>query len=541
MKTTPLAKYWMIATLGIAISFFLFYLINEIKVQKSALTIDGAVAKTELKITEEIHKIDLVIESMSFFFENTPHISQELFERFTNPFRQDLKGIGALMWAPKVVHDENDLYHQKMPTIKKANASNELVASQPQAIHYPLALINPLKNLKDALGFDNYSEPKRKNTVDEANKSKTMAISAPIKLVKRDNGVPGVLAMKTVFEPNQSDVKGIVEVAYRMDDFFNSTLDAEMNVLDIVITDAAANNQLLFTSFDKGSTSTKAKKLIKIKVANRTWNINIYPKIAYTKFPHTAESYFILAFGLITTVLIVLNLKGRDERSYKLETVVAQRTKALEVSNKQKENLLREIHHRVMNNLQITSSLMNLQKRKLQDEEAIYALSSSQDRINAIALIHQKIYQHDGVDAVDLKGYLENLIKSHKRISPSVQYEIDCPEVFIDLDSAVPLAIITSEIVVNALKHAFTADSQTNMLYILVTVKKNDVLNLVISDNGKGLNKNLDSSKDRGLGYDIIKKLCRQLEADYEYTSSTSGTAFSLSFKQRKLQIPVFA
>jgi|GEM_PF-1118489 len=547
MRTNPVIKYWTIALIGVVISFALFYLINDKKIQKNNIAIDNAIAKAELQIEDELQKIDLVIESMSFFFDNSPVVSQKTFEEFTNPFKEDLNGIKALEWAPSILGNEKKEFvlsrtNESPADILETDQSNSLISSGIKDQYFPIQLINPYNELQDILGYDIYSEITRSTAIDQSTSSRNMAFTGPIELVDNDNGVPGFLAMKTVFEPNGIKVKGIVAVVYRMDDFLNKTINDEFKVIDLTVNDLLSENATLFSSIDgKDYKKGTVRQRSNIAAANRIWTVSFYPKPAYVGFPNIAESYFVLLLGLLITLLLIVNIKGRDDRSQDLETKVWNRTKELEVSNKQKENLLREIHHRVMNNLQITSSLMNLQKRKLQDEEAIYALSSSQDRINAIALIHQKIYQHDGADAVDLKGYLENLINSHKRISPDVGYVIDCPEVFIDLDSAVPLAIITSEIVVNALKHAFKKSQESKQLYILVTPMKNDVLDLVISDNGSGLPKNNEIGETKGLGYDIVKKLCRQLQAEYEFSSSSSGTSFSMRFKQRKLEIPVFA
>ncbi len=536
MKTYSVVKFNAIALIGIAVSLFLFYLINDKKVQRNNIIVDNAMAKSELKIVEELHKAHLVIESMSFFFENTEEISSEVFQRFTNPFKDDLYGIKALEWAPSIFEFERkknapDSIENIPDQITELDESNTLIKARKKELYYPISVINPQE--RDwVLGYDLYSEKNRRSAIKEATSTREMVLTAPI-LLANDNNTPGFLALKTVMEPNDKDVKGVVAAVYRMDQFLQNILTSEMEILDITVTDQMANKALLYGNYFG---DTQPKKNSKIKAANRVWNISFYPKPAYAKFPHTVESYFVLFLGLIATTLFIFNLKGRIDHSLDLELKVLQRTKELEVSNKQKENLLKEIHHRVMNNLQITSSLINLQKRKLHDEEAIYALSSSQNRIKAIALIHQKIYEHEGLNAVDLYGYLENLIKSHKCLSPNVNYTIDCPKIYIDLDTAVPLAIITSEIVVNALKHAFSTNDSSNMLYILARFTEKRLLNIVISDNGVGLPVSKNLKESTGLGYDIIKKMCRQLEAEYEYSSSSSGTAFSLQFKLRKVQ-----
>ena len=543
MKTTPVTKYWLIANLGIIISLALFLLVNENEKQKNSAVVEEAISGTALKIKDELEKIDLVVESMTFLFENNPNVSQELFEKFTDPFKQSLNGIKSLVWLPRVIETNKESFQKPFKNIKATNTAQQSVDSTAKEQYYPITLRNPLQKENTVLGYDLYSENTRKNAIDYTTKNRKMSFTGPIQLIHDNKDIPGFLAMMSVVNPIQKDIKGIVAVSYRMDQFIQNILRTELDVLDLTITDESASDLLLYNSKNNNAPSMAetAGQTRNLTAGNRVWTIAFYPKKIYAEFPHTLESYFVLLLGLMFTSLLVVNLKARDQRSNELENKVRERTNALEISNRQKQNLLREIHHRVMNNLQITSSLMNLQKRKLEDEDAIYALTSSQARINAIAMIHQKIYQHEGTEAVDLKGYLDNLIKSHKKLSPSVRYEIDCPDVFIDLDSAVPLAIITSELVVNALKYAFPEPNESNMLYILVTPMKNDVIDLVISDNGKGVTENLITKQNSGLGYEIIKKLCRQLQAEYDFSSSSSGTTFSLRFKQRKSQKPVFA
>ena len=535
MKPNSLLLYWLIGFSGILVSFYLFYLINDRKIQQNARLVENSISQAETKLKVELQKIQLVVQSMSFFIENDAELSQEEFEQLTGPFEKNLSGIRALFYSSaqntQLIFDEESR-KVKMPL---ANDSLGNVLS-----YFPIKLITSLDQLKGVLGYDIYSEKNRREAINASFTSQNITVTAPLQLITYTNGVPGILALKVVSDRETQKIKGVVSAVYKMDDFLRDVLQEEMNYIDIIIKDKEAGNSLLFSSLTSIPEGSSSEKYLPLPALNRIWNIQFYPKIERTEFPNSLESYFILILGLTSTVLLLSNLKVRDTRRDNLENKVKIRTKELEVSNKQKENLLREVHHRVMNNLQITSSLMNLQKRKLRDEDAINALSSSQDRIKAIALIHKNIYQHEGVDAVNLKEYLENLIKTHKQLSPEVKYHIKCPGIFIDLDTAVPLAIITSEIVVNALKHAFHPNAEIKLLDIVVHPIALETISLEISDNGMGIPKKLDLNKETGLGFDIIKKLCRQLQADYKYSSTASGTTFSLKFQQRKLNIPNF-
>ena len=175
-----------------------------------------------------------------------------------------------------------------------------------------------------------------------------------------------------------------------------------------------------------------------------------------------------------------------------------------------------------------------MQKRKLTSQEAITALEDSQSRILAIAMTHQKIYQDKDSKAVNLSDYLNDLMDHEKKISYSFSYKIDCPNISIDLDNAVPLALIISELVTNAVKHAYPDNEKYNELLINVERLNVEDVSLTIRDNGKGLPNDFDIAKAEGIGFEIIRALCRQISAKLTYQSSGQGTLFNLVFGNKE-------
>ncbi|WP_149273304.1 CHASE domain-containing protein [Pareuzebyella sediminis] len=532
-------KYIAILLIGCSISFFVFFSINNRYSQRNRAVVENAITKSDLKLTDELNKISLVVESMGFFFENNSQVSQKAFERFTDPFLKQLKGIRAITWSPRIENKEKDA--QLFSAIKTIDSSNSLISTEPKDVHFPIKLINPLGPLNEAVGFDLYSDTLRRSAIETTIRTNKMSLTGPIRLVLQDNGVPGILSLKAVIDTTSNEVKGLVTGVYRMDDFIGSTLASELLVLDICVHDISANNQLLFSTIDEASISKDLQNNLirhQIKAANRNWEIHYVPKPNYFSFPNAFESYAVLIFGLTTTLLLTYLVRKRDVYNERLEARVLLRTAELEESNLMKENLLREIHHRVKNNLQITSSLMNMQKRKLTSKEAITALSDSQARISAIALTHQKIYQDKDSKAVNLRDYLVDLMEYQKKISSSFSYKIDCPEISVDLDRAVPLALIISELVTNAVKHAYPDTLKYNELLIDVTRLHETQVLLTIRDNGQGLPANFDIKKAEGIGFEIIRALCRQIAADLTYESNDYGTQFSLTFENRMTSEP---
>lgn len=530
MTKSQLFKYVMVMLIGTILSVFIFLSINKTYQDSNQTTIDNAVAKAELKLGDELNKINLAIGSMAFFFENESKISQELFERFTNPFIKGLNGIGALEWAPKI-NDSLETDFESFTLIKKTDSNNNFIVSKSGGIHFPIKMLNPLEPVREALGYDLYSDPSRKSAIKSAIRSKSLALTGPLKLVQANNGVPGFLAIRSVHDTASNEVKGIVAGVYRMDLFIRKTLTSELRVLDVRIRDQTSDGELLYSSLEEDKTKAFFNTINEsIKAADRLWKIEFVPKSKYISFPHVFESYVVLVLGLIITLLITYVVKKQDGYNERLEARVRLRTSELEASNELKENLLREIHHRVKNNLQITSSLMNMQKRKLTSEEAINALEDSQARISAIALTHQKIYQDKDSKAVNLCEYLNDLMEHEKKISSSFSYKIDCPDISIDLDYAVPLALIISELVTNAVKHAYPNTEKYNELLIHVERLSVEEVSLTIRDNGKGLPEDFDIENAEGIGFEIIRALCRQISAKLTYESNVTGTQFTLVF-----------
>ncbi|KKK56818.1 hypothetical protein LCGC14_3060710, partial [marine sediment metagenome] len=349
--------------------------------------------------------------------------------------------------------------------------------------------LNPIASLQKAIGYDLYSDEIRRTAIDKTIQTQQVALTAPMSLVLNNNGVPGVMAVKSVSDTILNQTKGVVAAVYRMDALVGNTLATELNILDIYISDETSESELLYSSFKENEGNGILNNAItkRIKAVDRLWDIHFIPKPKYLSFPHAFESYLVLIFGLISTLLLTYTIKKRDGYNDRLEARVRLRTAELEASNEMKENLLREIHHRVKNNLQITSSLMNMQKRKLNSQEAVSALEDSQARILAIALTHQKIYQDKDSKAVNLPEYLNDLMEHTKKISSSFSYKIDCPNISIDLDNAVPLALIISELATNAVKHAYPDATRYNELLINVERSSKEEVSLTMLDNGQGL------------------------------------------------------
>jgi two-component sensor histidine kinase len=195
----------------------------------------------------------------------------------------------------------------------------------------------------------------------------------------------------------------------------------------------------------------------------------------------------------------------------------------------EKAMLMKEIHHRVKNNLQIISSLLNLQIRSEMGDDATNALESSRDRIMAMSIVHQQLYQNNSLDLVDFDKYLKQLIESMQRVYSNIQMIVHCGPVQLKTDIAVPLSLIVSEVITNACKHGFKTQLNAAITIDVQKSGQNSVI-LKIRDNGIGFSKQEKWDKSSSLGFEIIKTLTDQINGTVDCESSSDGTIFTFEF-----------
>lgn len=204
----------------------------------------------------------------------------------------------------------------------------------------------------------------------------------------------------------------------------------------------------------------------------------------------------------------------------------------IQKSIEEKDVLLREIHHRVKNNLQFISSLLKLQSRHIDDANALSALKEGQDRVKSMALIHQNLYQEDNLTGVDIKDYFEkltnNLFRSYNIEPDKILLELAIEDVNLDVDSVIPLGLIVNELMSNALKYAFPGDRSGTIKVILK--EKSDILTLTVKDNGVGIGIDKHDKLNSSFGYRLINAFKNQLDAEIDIVSE-NGTSVSLNIK----------
>lgn len=209
--------------------------------------------------------------------------------------------------------------------------------------------------------------------------------------------------------------------------------------------------------------------------------------------------------------------------------------KLIETSLKEKDVLLKEIHHRVKNNLQIIISLLNLQTGYIKDEVTLKAVKDGQSRVRSMALVHEKFYQSDELSEIDFAEYIEKLChfiyQSYGDKTDRIHLQISGDKIGLDMDTAMPCGLLVNEIVSNSYKYAFPNQEKGT---IQIDFKKNDnKIILFIQDNGVGFPEEYDLEKSESLGMQLIQALTSQLDGDL-VVSRENGTSFKISFPYPK-------
>ncbi|MEG5038315.1 MULTISPECIES: PAS domain S-box protein [unclassified Microcoleus] len=206
----------------------------------------------------------------------------------------------------------------------------------------------------------------------------------------------------------------------------------------------------------------------------------------------------------------------------------------IQAALREKEVLLKEIHHRVKNNMQIISSLLQLQAQYIEDEPTLALFEESQTRIHSMALIHEQLYQSENLDQIALSPYVENLVanlyQSFGCGNTPIQFNIKVDPIYLNIETAIPCGLIINELVSNSLKYAFVSS-----LYGEISIKFHEINNnqfhLTIQDNGCGFPADFDVENTETLGLRLVRMLAYQLEASIAIDSQR-GTCYTLIFQE---------
>ncbi len=204
----------------------------------------------------------------------------------------------------------------------------------------------------------------------------------------------------------------------------------------------------------------------------------------------------------------------------------------LQISLNEKETLLKEVHHRIKNNMNVVSSLLKLQMNSIDDEKAKEALRDSRNRVQAMFMIHQALYTSDNISTINVEAYLSELGKSILQghiARQHVSLKTDIETILMRGEQASPLGLIVNELITNSLKHAFP-DNRTGEIVLKLKLNKDKKVELSVSDSGIGLSTSFDLQNQNGMGLSLVKALAEnQLDGTFD-TESKNGARFIITF-----------
>ena len=240
-----------------------------------------------------------------------------------------------------------------------------------------------------------------------------------------------------------------------------------------------------------------------------------------------------LGTGLLLMGFLLYKIRDKNKKIESQNSIIKE-------SLAEKETLLKEIHHRVKNNLQIISSLLNIQSRSITDEKAKEAILVGKNRVHSMSLIHQNLYDKENLTGILISNYLPKLVEdinnSYRMSSGDINIVSDIDLLELDVDTVIPIGLIVNELITNCLKYAFP-DNRDGVIHVKLK-EINNQLKLSVTDDGKGMSKELEEERVKAFGHKIIKAFKTKLGAEISIVGS-NGTAVELTITKYKKNLPL--
>ncbi|MGB9980212.1 histidine kinase dimerization/phosphoacceptor domain -containing protein [Methanobacterium sp.] len=348
----------------------------------------------------------------------------------------------------------------------------------------------------------------------------------------------------TIFENMQEGI-----TVYRI------VYDRNGNVVDLIIkyaNPASSTSRVFINKNFRGKSITKlygsnavSSLIMEVNEIVSTGKIKKYETYSPTIDSYFSFSAFSPAKNLYVTLTTDITEQKKAEQYLRnahdeLEIKVQERTSELLATLQEKELLLREIHHRVKNNLQIISSLLNLQIPYIKDEQSIEFFKESQNRVKSISMVHEKLYQSKNLDKIDFGSYISNIVtnlfQTYDVNQNIIEYNLSLDNVELNIETSIPCGLIITELITNSIKHAFPAAESHGSSSGKIEVKlypENEKFTLVIKDNGIGIPKDLNFKNTKSLGLQLVNLLINQVDG-FIKLNREKGTEFRIEFEELK-------
>ncbi|PAU95911.1 hypothetical protein CK503_02335 [Aliifodinibius salipaludis] len=291
----------------------------------------------------------------------------------------------------------------------------------------------------------------------------------------------------------------------------------------------------IFTNLDPGDYNF----VVQVKTPNSEWSENEaqYQFAVAHPFWQTYWFYGLIALSTIGLIYGYIRYRVGMLEKQRLQELVDEQTKDLQEALAEKEVLIKEIHHRVKNNLAVISGLLELQRGYAENDFVDRVLSESQRRVQSISMIHEKLYQNERLAEIDFEKYIRELVDiiaySFNYTDKEIEVNIEIDDFKLGVSQGIPCGLMLNELVSNSYEHAFT-DQENGKIEISAKHKQSGKIKLIVKDNGKGLPEDFAIGQNGSLGLTLIDTLSGQLQGEYILENTEDGTQFILEFEMEE-------
>ena len=528
-----------------------------------------------------------VIESLRAFYISSQKVDRWAFQSFAGHLLSYHEDLQALAWVERVFKSQRELYEAAVRQegfpefqITERLEQGKMTRAGEREVYFPVHFVEPYNSNDMAFGFDEASNQTRREAMERSCDTGETTVTPKLKLVQDRVVQFGLLVFSPIYrkgspadsvQTRRENLEGFILVVFRIRDLVEKALGTlNPEGINMAVYDPSAPEERRFVyhyveqiknpatptvSSEKPNEETGLDYTMPLRFAGREWLIACRATSSFLSARRTWSHWVVLSIGLLLTVLLACYMLFGIYRRQYIEGLVKERTAEIEKSNmelklaqeqvlvslREKETLLREIYHRVKNNLQVISTLLTLQLDFIRDASAIRIFQETRNRIEAMALIHDKLYQSKDLAGIDVSDYIHDLVVNlfllHGVDSARITYGLDIADVSFDIDTAIPFGMVVNELVSNCLRHAFP-EGQGNgkpegMIRIDLDPADRGKFVLSVSDNGVGFPRELDYRNTESLGLKLVMGLVGQLEGAIELDSS-QGTRFTVMFSELK-------
>jgi two-component sensor histidine kinase/sensor domain CHASE-containing protein len=458
---------------------------------------------------------------------------------------RDFPGLQGVGFAPQVSHDELDAL---IATVRAEGFSDYDVWPRGKlGIYTPIVYLEPHsgRNLR-AFGFDMYSDETRREAMQRAARTGQPAISGVVRLVQEtaEDVQRGFLMYLPVHHPRDpGKLLGFVYSPFRSRDLMLGILGGLPADVDYAIVDGESGDLVFETRPAEASRSALGTltREVTVATAGRSWKMRFRSRGGLGD-PHSErEPLFVLLAGVVINLLLFYIIGTNASLSRRARALATSMTGELRASYereqqqilnslREKETLLKEIHHRVKNNLQVVSSLLSLQRSQTTDPRAIVPLRESQHRVLAMAALHEYLYQSHDLTRVDTRAYLTHVVRvltEAYQQQHRLSLQLELSEIPLDVDRAIPCGLITNELVSNALKYACVEGKETHIT-VALRLREREI-ELEVADDGPGLPSGLSIESAQTLGLMLVQLLTEQIGGSLA-VEAAPGARFRIRF-----------